>query len=646
MINLSHYLDKKFKTIWHEFIIDLYQNQSIEISDEISVPDFSAQKYLEQYIEQVSNAWLITNNSQKSKKNEVERKFHYTINLPQIGFNIGKKYKVNFPWSNMVAFTTKFVNYVNSNIKDEDISYVTNNGNGGVDIIFKLSFIMQHIYDLSEKSFQLESSNPETIVVDFSSPNMAKVMHLGHLRSTIIGDVLCRFFEFMGHKVHRINHLGDWGRPFAIVIAYILVNKLEYETAEQLQDYYVKGTILFKENHIFENQVYDVLKKLQDKEPEIYKYWQDICRISRQAIQKVYDELNIEIEDIGESFYQDQMEKMITKLDDNKYLQEHKGMKVIGVEDIPNVLIMKKSDGKGGNYTYDTSDMAALQYRINKMKANRIYYVVDTGQSNHFELLLGAGKNVKFYNPEKHIIKHINFGLVQSPSGNKLSTRLGNNIGLQDILEMGKNLAIEDSRKNNELRQDNKLSEDDIIEMSTKLSNNCIKYFELTHKRTSNYKIDYNKIFSKKGNTAIYINYAYARFWQIWYKFRALYPDLDIDEVAKLSQNEIKIDRYYPENIEINIMLHILKFPEIIHLMEFGTTQNNMLMPHCFTDYVYELAQLCCKFYQNPLCYCLSNIDNDKPVVNYYSRMLMVVMTLKVMKTTLDILGIETLDKI
>lgn len=694
MINLSLFLGQKFNDILREFIIHLYiTNEDFanslpesEIIEEIksiiiksphnkfhcpTLPENDSeyiQIYLEDYVNICNKSVIVTSkpNLKKKKKEQntdTDNLCHYVINLPQIAFYVGKKYSMNFPWNNMEQFAELFLEYYhkkivtgkNTNITMHQLQSLTYNNNGCFYIKFKKSFLMSLIYDLSEFSYKLETDNPEKIVVDFSSPNMAKIMHLGHLRSTIIGDVIARFFEFLGHNVKRINHLGDWGRPFAVVIAYLLEHKEEYDnspTAKTLLDFYIKGTEKFSNDHKFENIVYDILKKLQNKESEIYKLWQDICYISRSEYQNIYDELNIKITDMGESTYQDTMNQMIKELEKNKHLTNTNGMKVIMIDNMNIPLIIQKSDVKGGNYTYDTTDLAALKYRIETMKASRIYYVVGTSQSQHFQLLFEAGKKVGYYNHLYHYVEHIGFGLVKTPSGTKLSSRKGTDVSLQEILELGKEYAkketikkqSEDNFKDSGHKRE-EYSDEYITDMSTKLSTNCIKYFELSHKRTVDYKIDYDKLFNNKGNTAVYINYSYVRLYQIWTKFKELH-DVEIDSIKLMSQNETDNQKYKPEEIEVKLMLQILKFPEMIHLMEYGMNNKNGLMPHNMTDYLYDLAQLINKFYTNPKCYCLESNDPENVTVVSFSRILLVIMTLKVMKTTLDILGIETITKI
>lgn len=668
MLNLSKHFHNKFNELWFDYLINIYMN-----NEEFSV---SLQKtteedidlYLKDFANNCSRCCTVSQVQSSSGKRKAGRKGkkgageveeevkydgHYIINLPQVAINMIKKIKANWPWDNMKDFSNQFIEHCQSKLLENNIQKLEYNNNGCILITFDMKFVMEQMFNLADKSYGLETTNPEKIVVDFSSPNMAKKMHLGHLRSTIIGDVICRFFEFLGHDVHRINHIGDWGRPFAIVIAYFMHNKISWDdfiSAEDLQDYYTEGSICFKENKdgVFEPLVYDIVKRLQDKDPEIYDYWEKICKVSRDAYQKIYDELDIRITDVGESTYQNDMGKMIDELEEGKHLKDAMGMKIVQIDGISNPFILQKSTGNGGNYTYDTSDLAALKHRTQVMKADRIYYVVDNGQSNHFELLFNVGQKVGYYHPDKTTVEHIKFGLVQSPSGQKVSSRKkdGDVYGLQDIIDQGKEYAKTETIKNNETREERgilKLDEDKIEEVSNKLNINSVKYFELTHKRTSNYKIDFDKIFNNHGNTANYINYAYARMYQIWDKFQKIYK-MELFEIIEHSKTEMEF--YVPEEIEMKLIIHLLKFPEAIRQMEDGSGRGTHLMPHNLTDYLYDLAQIISKFYCNPDCYCLNSSDPKNVVVVYHSRIVVVAMTLKVMNTLFDIIGIEKLDKI
>lgn len=668
MLNIASSLFDNLESIWIKFILNLYVTDEkfvdsipediiLSKKNDSRLDSEHVQDYLVDMAKTTINRCrpIYLHNTIKDTDTHI---YQYMTNLPRTCFHVLKKYEKNniiFPWTTEEELGKMFIKFYESRDFDNDFIEKLLYDKKTILISLRVSFMLSELNTLSIKSFQMATSTPETIVVDFSSPNMAKKMHLGHIRSTIIGDVISRLFEFKGHIVHRINHLGDWGRPFAIVITYLLDHYQIFKddpTAETLQKFYTLGTNQFKSDTLFEKKVYDNLKKLQEKDPKIYGLWKTICTISRDAYQQIYNAFGIKLTDMGESFYQDKMENMIYELEQKGYLRKLNGMSVINVDKIPNPFILKKSDGKGGNYTYDTSDLAALKYRIQNMKADRIYYVVDTGQSNHFDLLFGSAKQVEYYDPSKTIIKHINFGLVQSSGGGKLSARKQTNpdedtSDLQDIINKGKKMALEYTKKNNESRTvDINLSQSEILDIATTLNYNCLKYFELSHKRTANYKVDHNKLFNPTGNTAIYINYAYARCYQIWNKFKQRYSDFEISDISRCSDIELYENTYKPEPSEIKLLSHLLTFPEVIELMEKGTSENTILMPHHLTDYIYNLATLFARFYKSPNCYCLNSKDTNEYTIVYYNRMLLIVMILKVMDTIFNLLGIIPLTKI
>jgi arginyl-tRNA synthetase len=679
MINLATYCYEYLQQVWHQCLLDLYKTDEIfadSVPEDIIFKDIifndeyaqlndkkkHKSEYIQEYLDKVANdsyvhCKIINKDLNKKHTKDDTELYQYELSLPKVCFQVLKKYNLTFPWVNHQElghhFLTYYEKYLSTSSTDININKMIISESGMIYIQLSLNYMLQNLYNLAENSYQLQTNIPETIVVDFSSPNMAKEMHLGHIRSTIIGDVISRFWEFKGHRVKRINHLGDWGRPFAIVIAYLQEHLDEFKanpTAKQLQKFYIEGTKLFTTNTDFEKKVYDTVGKLQNKDSCIYNHWKNICFISRKAYQQIYDSFNIEIEDMGESTYQDKMEDMITTLRQQNKLREIDGMSVIKIDGISNPFILKKSMGKGGNYTYDTSDLAALKYRLDVMKADRIYYVVDAGQSNHFVLLFETGQQVGYYNNDDKIIKHIKFGLVQSSQGNKLSARKDNDNKqestlLQEIIDKGYQIALERTRKNNKERAVKiNLTEKEIAHVASELNYNCLKYFELSHKRTNNYKIDHTRLFSEKGNTAIYANYSYARLFQIITKFQSNYPNIHIEQLIQTSQYEI--ERYIPEPSELKLLVHLLQFPEMIQLMEFGNNLDTMLMPHYITDYLYKLSTLISKFYGSPNCYCLDISNPDNITVMFYNRILVIMMALKIMKTIFNLLGIQSLDKI
>ena len=234
----------------------------------------------------------------------------------------------------------------------------------------------------------------QTVAVDFSSPNIAKDMHVGHLRSTIIGDATCRILEFLGHNVHRINHVGDWGTQFGMLIAML---DLEYPDFMEntpdlggLQEFYKKSKKKFDEDPEFKKISQENVVKLQSGDENTIKAWQIICDLSRKEFQQIYDRLHVTLDEVGESFYNPMLAPIVKQLEEEGYVVEDKGAKcffIKGVKSIKTPLMLQKSDG---GFNYDTTDMAAIKYRINELKADRLIYITDMGQEYHFHQIFHA----------------------------------------------------------------------------------------------------------------------------------------------------------------------------------------------------------------------------------------------------------------
>ena len=627
MLNIANYLTQHFQSSLNDYI------DYLNIGD-INVDDFKME------ISLISNKFKFTHVSNKT--------YHYQTNLMFLIVKLFNKYLETT--LTPLQLNQSFVAWYDKKHRSDYIDNIKVYQKGAINITFKLSFIISQGQQLLLEPYTqtCKTNKKETIVVDFSSPNIAKKMHIGHLRSTVIGDVISRFFEFQGHDVKRINHLGDWGRPFGIVISYIIkYPDLMSDTLDdvQLQTIYNEGSLLFKSDPEFRQSVYQTTAKLQQKEPEIYKMWQTICNISRSAYQKIYDAFNIKLEDMGESYYQEQMVEMMDDLKKRNQLTILDDMEVVTIDEYDNPFILRKSDKTGGNFTYDTTDLSALKYRLTTLKADRIYYVVDSGQSNHFELLFKVAKKVGYL--DNQIVKHINFGLIQLADGKKISSRKQSantlkttqNTGLLDIMNDGFELALEKTQSTNQSRNsDVKLTSNEIIEVARCLNHNCLKYFDLLHHRISNYKLNFDLLFSHKGNTAIYINYAYARLTKIITTFKTYYPDVDLDKLYQLSiQEEDYLKHVTP--YETKLYLLILQFPEVMEHME------DTLLPSLLTTYLYQLVSQISTFYTNPECYCLVN-DGDAKKVVFYNRIMLLELCLQVMDLLFEILGFQIIAKI
>lgn len=307
-----------------------------------------------------------------------------------------------------------------------------------------------------EETKEGEVSKKQKVLVDFSSPNIAKNMHVGHLRSTIQGDSICRIFEFLGYEVDRVNHVGDWGTQFGMLIAELdrsYPNFLdESPNIADLQTFYQNAKKRFDDDEEFKATAHANVVKLQGGDDHCIKGWKMLCQLSRVEFQKIYDRLDIKLEEVGESFYNPMLRGMVDELVKEGVAKEDNGAICVFVPKIKVPLIIQKSDG---GFNYDTTDMAALRYRANTVKADRVVYVTDVGQEFHFKLVFAGGKVANFYDPEKTVLNHMAFGMVLQENEatdedgkttkkvEKIKTREGKSVKLAELLDEAKQRALD-----------------------------------------------------------------------------------------------------------------------------------------------------------------------------------------------------------
>ena len=410
---------------------------------------------------------------------------------------------------------------------------------------------------IKTKSLPAPKKIPVTCLTDFSSPNIAKQMHVGHLRSTIIGESLCRLYEYMGDTVLRRNHIGDWGTQFGMLITYIKKNNVKEYDINELTNMYKEAKKMFDASEEFKTEARHETYKLQQGDAENKELWRKIVDISLKEFDKIYQLLDTHAEIKGESFYQPYMEKLVSQIP----LTDHEGMKVFFTSTQSHLILVKKD----GGFTYDTSDLAALKYRLEVEKADKIVYVVDLGQQLHFETLFQAAKDLNFITNQK--LEYVGFGVVLSAEGKKLKTRLGETIKLSSLLEE----AYESALVVNENP-----------ELARKVSMNCIKYADLCNPRISNYKYDVKKMLNTKGNTAVYLMYAMARCKSILRKV----------DFYNLEKYEILLDTKQSRDL----IFLILKYSEILS-KAYETSS-----PHYLCNYLYSIVTTLSKFYETNRC--------------------------------------------
>ena len=474
----------------------------------------------------------------------------------------------------------------------------------------------------------VKTNNSLKIIVDFSSPNIAKEMHVGHLRSTIIGDSLARTLEFIGHDVLRLNHVGDWGTQFGMLISYlkeVFPDALCEANALQITDlvnFYKQAKKRFDEDSQFQKISREAVVKLQLGDKEHRRAWKLLCEQSRQEFQFIYDMLKVRLTERGESFYNPFLEETINNLDRQKILEVNDGAKCVFLEGFTNKsgnplpLIVQKSDD---GYNYATTDLAALKYRIDIDKAKRIIYITDAGQSNHFAQVFQVAKKASFLSEETNLL-HVPFGLVKGEDGKKLKTRSGETIKLRDLLDKAVYYAREnlEHRLQTESRQE---SQDFIDNVANVVGIGAVKYADLSQNRNSDYVFSYDKMLSLQGNTAPYMLYAYAR-------IKSILREEDIDYAILEKSNKIILQ----DETEIDLAKYLLQLNEVIEIVE------NTLLPNRLCEYLYELSKRFNRFYEN--CPVLKSVDSVK-----ISRLILCNLTARTLNLGLSLLGIDVLER-
>lgn len=507
------------------------------------------------------------------------------------------------------------------------ISNLELSGPGFINIVLSKDFIRQQVTNLILTGVTPPPATPVQVVVDFSSPNIAKEMHVGHLRSTIIGDSIARLLEFLGHKVLRLNHLGDWGTQFGMLIAHLQDTFPNFATEPppiaDLQEFYKESKKRFDEDEEFKKRAYEAVVKLQAYEPLHKKGWEEICEISRKEFMKVYERLQIRIIDRGESFYQERMVKLVKELNDAGLLEEDDGRKVMFGEGTDVPLTVVKSDG---GFTYDTSDMACLKHRIDEEKADWIVYVTDAGQSQHFKSFLACAKKAGFYNDVKTRVDHVTFGVVLGEDKKKFKTRSGDTVRLIDLLNEGLQRSEE---KLKEKDRHTVLSPEEFEKARDAVAYGCIKYADLCHDRSRDYIFSFDRMLDFRGNTAAYLLYALTRIRSI-IRTAGVKPE-EIEAEAKKGAIALEHEK------EWKLARTILKLPDVLVQI----TQDLYLHPLC--EFLYEVSTVFTEFYDN--CYCVEKDQSGNIVKINMNRILLCEATAQIMEKCFSILGITTVGK-
>lgn len=474
----------------------------------------------------------------------------------------------------------------------------------------------------------------QKVVVDMSSPNVAKEMHVGHLRSTIIGESVSRLLSYCGHKVLKLNHIGDWGTQFGMLIAHLQDKfpnfKAESPPIGDLQAFYKESKKRFDDDEEFKKRAYANVVKLQAHDEDIIKAWTLICNVSRTEFQKVYKRLGIEdLIERGESFYQNLMKNVAKDLAAVGVLEEDEGRKIFFAKGMPIPLTIIKSDG---GFTYDTSDMAALRQRLVDENADRVVYVIDNGQRLHMECVFAASKQVGWLDEAKKRVDFVGFGVVLGEDKKKFKTRSGESVRLVDLLNEGLERS---AQKLKEKGRNEVLSSEEFTAAQKAVAYGCIKYADLSHNRNNDYVFSFDRMLDDKGNTAVYMLYAYTRIRSIG-RNAGVDVGADLNDASKcdklLSQLSLKHEK------EVKLAKMLLRFQEIVL-----QTLDDLLI-HKLCEYLYELATAFTEFYDN--CYCVEKDRNTGEILKINTgRLLLCEATAVVMERCFYVLGIEPVEK-
>ena len=553
-------------------------------------------------------------------------------------------------------------------------------GPGFINLRLRPEFLAQNIQTaLNDARFGIaKTDKSQTVVIDYSSPNLAKEMHVGHLRSSIIGDSISRVLEFMGNTVIRQNHVGDWGTQFGMLVAYLVEQQKDnaaFELAD-LEQFYRAAKVRFDEDPAFADTAREYVVKLQGGDETVLALWKQFVDISLSHAQAVYDTLGLKLrpEDVaGESKYNDDLQPMVDDLVQKGLAVEDDGAKVVFLDEFKNkegepaAFIVQK---QGGGFLYASTDLACLRYRIGRLKADRLLYVVDHRQAMHFEQLFTTSRKAG-YLPENVKAEFIGFGTMMGKDGKPFKTRSGDTVKLVDLLDeaikkaaivikekshlaqllekiqnafhvdvqlgdlkiklntdeliitlndnysaaipLSKQFTIKDA---NNVAEYKDVAFDNIFENSKKIGIGAVKYADLSKNRTSDYVFDWDAMLSFEGNTAPYLQYAYTRVQSVF---------------RKAGEWDATAPTVLTEPLEKQLAAELLKFEDVLQSVA------DTAYPHYLAAYLYQIATLFSRFYE--ACPILKSEGATRN-----SRLQLAKLTGDTLKQGLELLGIDVLN--
>ncbi|MDG2948638.1 arginine--tRNA ligase [Bisgaard Taxon 10/6] len=496
-------------------------------------------------------------------------------------------------------------------------------GPGFINIFLAKNWLANHADKmLSAVNFGIKTEKPQTIVVDYSSPNVAKEMHVGHLRSTIIGDAVVRTLEFLGNHVIRANHVGDWGTQFGMLIAYLEKMENENATAMELSDleaFYRAAKEHYDSDEAFAEKARNYVVKLQSGDEYCRMMWKKLVDITMRHNQENYNRLNVTLTEkdvMGESLYNPMLPEIVADLKKQGLAVEDDGALVVYLDEFKNkdgdpmgVIVQKKD----GGFLYTTTDIAAAKYRCHQLHADRVLVFSDSRQSQHMQQAWLITRKAG-YVPDSFSLEHPFFGMMLGKDGKPFKTRTGGTVKLKDLLDEAVERADKlISERNPDLTAEEKAAVVEAVAIGS------VKYSDLSKNRTTDYVFDWDNMLTFEGNTAPYMQYAYTR-------IRSIFARAGI-EPSRLSDEIVLTD-----DKERALVIKLLQFEEALN----GVAKDGM--PHILCQYLYELAGTFSGFYEAcPI------LNAEQPIKN--SRLKLAALTAKTLKQGLDLLGIKTVEK-
>ncbi|VEI57557.1 srginyl-tRNA synthase [Pasteurella multocida] len=498
-------------------------------------------------------------------------------------------------------------------------------GPGFINIFLDKHWLAENVQNaLNDEKLGITVTEKQTVVADYSSPNVAKEMHVGHLRSTIIGDAVVRTLEFLGNKVIRANHVGDWGTQFGMLIAYL--EKMENENASEmelsdLEAFYRAAKEHYDSDPEFAEKARNYVVKLQGGDEYCRTMWKKLVDITMQQNQQNYNRLNVTLTEkdvMGESLYNPMLPSIVEDLKKRHLAVEDEGALVVYLDEFKNkdgeamgVIVQKKD----GGFLYTTTDIAAAKYRYETLNADRALVFSDTRQSQHMQQAWLITRKAG-YVPDNFQLEHKNFGMMLGKDGKPFKTRTGGTVKLADLLDEAVERATQLINE-----KSTALSEQEKAAVIEAVAIGSVKYADLSKNRTTDYIFDWDNMLSFEGNTAPYMQYAYTR-------IRSIFNRSDISE-SQLQQATLK----FTDEKERVLAVKLLQFEEAVQVVAKEGS------PHILCTYLYELAGVFSSFYEH--CPILNNEDENVKM----SRLKLALLTEKTLKQGLTLLGIKTVEK-